>query len=142
MSRSLTAADRSALIRLASTMVKGSDERRAVLAGLVYAGRNPLSGFVPTRKPENVSGATEAREVYLRKQGGKLIKVDSVYEHKDAARIWATKFEWDLKGYGPRTTALNTVPGDPRRIEVYSVLNDGSWGYQGTIRDSRGNWTL
>ena len=34
MSRTLTAADRSALIRLASTMPKGSDERRAILKGL------------------------------------------------------------------------------------------------------------
>ena len=32
MSRTLTAADRSALIRLASTMEKGSEERRTVLA--------------------------------------------------------------------------------------------------------------
>ena len=34
MSRTLTAADRSALIRLASTMPAGSEERRAILAGL------------------------------------------------------------------------------------------------------------
>lgn len=34
MSRSLTAADRSALIRLASTLPAGSEERRAILAGL------------------------------------------------------------------------------------------------------------
>lgn len=34
MSRTLTAADRSALIRLASTMEKGSEERRAILHGL------------------------------------------------------------------------------------------------------------
>ena len=34
MSRTLTAADRSALIRLASTLPAGSDERRAILAGL------------------------------------------------------------------------------------------------------------
>ena len=34
MSRSLTAADRSALIRLASTLPSGSEERRALLAGL------------------------------------------------------------------------------------------------------------
>ena len=34
MSRTLTAADRSALIRLASTMPKGSPERKAILAGL------------------------------------------------------------------------------------------------------------
>ena len=38
MSRSLTASDRKALIRLASTLPKGSDERRAVLAGLMDLG--------------------------------------------------------------------------------------------------------
>lgn len=34
MSRTLTSSDRSALIRLASTLEKGSPERRAILAGL------------------------------------------------------------------------------------------------------------
>lgn len=34
MSRKLTASDRSALIRLASTLPAGSEERRAILAGL------------------------------------------------------------------------------------------------------------
>ena len=34
MSRTLTAADRSALIRLASTLPAGSEERKAILAGL------------------------------------------------------------------------------------------------------------
>ena len=35
MSRSLTASDRSALIKLASSLPKGSPERRTILAGLV-----------------------------------------------------------------------------------------------------------
>ena len=34
MSRTLTAADRSALIRLANTLPVGSEERKAILAGL------------------------------------------------------------------------------------------------------------
>ena len=34
MSRSLSASDRSALIRMASTLPKGSPERKAILAGL------------------------------------------------------------------------------------------------------------
>ena len=38
MSRTLTAADRSSLIRLASTMEKGSPERKAILAGLSKKG--------------------------------------------------------------------------------------------------------
>jgi hypothetical protein len=37
MSRKLTASDRRSLIRLASTLEKGSDERRAILAGLKKA---------------------------------------------------------------------------------------------------------
>lgn len=42
MSRTLTATDRSALIRLASTLPEGSAERRAILAGLV-AGTAPTN---------------------------------------------------------------------------------------------------
>lgn len=37
MAHNLTAADRSALIRLASTLPKGSEERRVILAGLMEA---------------------------------------------------------------------------------------------------------
>jgi len=43
MSRTLTAADRSALIRLASTLPAGSAERRAILAGLSKSAARPLS---------------------------------------------------------------------------------------------------
>jgi hypothetical protein len=42
MSRTITAQDRSALIRLASALPKGSPERRAILAGL--AGKQTLTG--------------------------------------------------------------------------------------------------
>lgn len=62
MSRRLTAADRSALIRLASTMPVGSDERKAVLTGLrrtaALGNRVTLDGIVkgyiegPTRQLE------------------------------------------------------------------------------------------
>lgn len=41
MSKILTASDRSALIKLASTLPKGSGERRAILAGLRVAGGGP-----------------------------------------------------------------------------------------------------
>jgi len=41
MSRVLTAADRSALIRLASTLPAGSAERRAILAGLSRVSMSP-----------------------------------------------------------------------------------------------------
>jgi hypothetical protein len=38
----LTASDRKALVRLAGTLPKGSEERRAILAGLKKAGQSPL----------------------------------------------------------------------------------------------------
>ena len=38
--KKLTASDRSSLIKLASSLEKGSDERRAILAGLKQAGLN------------------------------------------------------------------------------------------------------
>ena len=48
MSRSLTAADRSALIRLASTFPAESDERRAILAGLKIAMQRRIPWSYPT----------------------------------------------------------------------------------------------
>lgn len=42
MARNLTASDRSALIKLASTMPKGSDDRKVILAGLKEA-KSPVS---------------------------------------------------------------------------------------------------
>ena len=46
MARTLTASDRKALIRLASTLEKGSDERRAILAGLYgYEGASTPFGW-------------------------------------------------------------------------------------------------
>lgn len=42
MSRILTASDRKSLIKLASTMPKGSPERKAILAGLEKASRSRL----------------------------------------------------------------------------------------------------
>lgn len=46
MSRTLTASDRSALIKLASTLPVGSDERKAILAGLgKFAGRDTAVRF-------------------------------------------------------------------------------------------------
>jgi hypothetical protein len=42
MARHLTAADRSALIRLASTLPAGSEERKAILAGLEKSSRSRM----------------------------------------------------------------------------------------------------
>ena len=49
MSRTLTAADRSRLIRLASTMPVGSAERRAILAGLSKSAAHPFPDGVLTK---------------------------------------------------------------------------------------------
>lgn len=50
MSRSLTASDRSRLIRLASTMPVGSTERKAILAGL--QGSDPKTAGGPNTEAE------------------------------------------------------------------------------------------
>jgi hypothetical protein len=41
MPKTLTASDRSSLIKLAHSMEKGSEERKAILAGLKKAGPTP-----------------------------------------------------------------------------------------------------
>ena len=46
MARTLTSSDRSALIRLAASLPKGSEERRAILAGLKTAGGDYLEDYV------------------------------------------------------------------------------------------------
>jgi hypothetical protein len=46
MARTLTASDRSALIRLASTMEKGSESRRAILAGLQKTAADRVGPYI------------------------------------------------------------------------------------------------
>jgi hypothetical protein len=60
MSRSLTASDRSALIRLASTLPKGSDERRVILAGLQEANitKDVLTDVVRTLERASATART------------------------------------------------------------------------------------
>jgi len=62
MSRRLTAADRSALIRLASTLPVGSEERRAILAGLMD---RPEPQFDVGRR------LTLIQEGYFKSEGGR-----------------------------------------------------------------------
>jgi hypothetical protein len=82
MSRSLTASDRSALIRLASGMPKGSPERRAILAGLErvaleFASEKALKKYLkehPNADPKNhyvkKDEGSSARPVGLLKEVG------------------------------------------------------------------------
>ena len=76
MSRSLTAADRSALIRLASTLPKGSEERRAILASLDK--KRPLK-LVPNQPPMWMSDVKKSYTV-LRDGAriGEIIYVDKI----------------------------------------------------------------
>ena len=65
MSRKLTASDRSALIRLASTLPKGSEERRVILAGL---GAGTEWGTLPAllvRRLKAVSQADDTKELKI-----------------------------------------------------------------------------
>ena len=70
MSRSLTESDRSALIRLASTMAVGSPERKAILAGLskqakveeVVISQNAGGGIETWLEIDHVKGETTVNE--------------------------------------------------------------------------------
>lgn len=106
------------------------------------AGGDSLQFFEKNRRPENTADSAEAMRRFLKSEGGKSSKILGLYQFKGAERIWAVKFEWELPRYGPRVTILKNVPGDPERIERWGLYKDNTWGYQGTIRSSWGNWTL
>jgi hypothetical protein len=58
MAKTITASDRKALIRLASTLPVGSEERKAILAGLKTSGRDPKLDFPGFSDPDR-KAATE-----------------------------------------------------------------------------------
>jgi hypothetical protein len=64
MARSITASDRKSLIRLASTLPKGSPERKAILASLagVERGRPALAGVLK-KDIDKIDGADSADEL-------------------------------------------------------------------------------
>ena len=66
-SRTLTAADRSALIKLASTMPAGSPERKAILAGLEKASASDPKLDFPSVSDPDRKAATES--LYKKVQG-------------------------------------------------------------------------
>lgn len=63
----ITASDRKALIRLASSLPKGSEERKTILAGLKTGGR--FSFNILAKHYQNVEKAMEGMRKYLSKQG-------------------------------------------------------------------------
>lgn len=87
MPKALTASDRSALIRLASTLPAGSGERRAILAGLKQA-RAPRENQTAGRLSADMRKREDEIE-FLSSAGGKVLKTyRSVW--MEAARLAET----------------------------------------------------
>ena len=82
MSRTLTASDRSRLIRLASIMTAGSPERRAVLAGLKYAATRPVVEIAPGQEDDDILAGLD-----LNRQYGVDFEVTLVLEGRELAKV-------------------------------------------------------
>ena len=109
MSRTLTAADRSALIRLASALPTGSEERRAILAGLsnkTASRSNWVYIFGEARQQfiREVAFAAEQALLSMYRNDIKDSKVEGrmtmIKLHKGPSN-WH-EFRWDFDGAGPR----------------------------------------
>ena len=116
MPRTLTAADRSALIRLAATMGKGSPERKAILAGLEKAAEDHVAFNDSLKKLlkglKRDTGAKKIKQTYKGK-GGEAARSQQLVEWSGATLgIWPDKGFVSLRG--PRTSR-----------EVYDA--DGKW---------------
>ncbi len=116
MPRTLTAADRSALIRLASTMEKGSPERKAILAGLDKVAEDHVAFNDSLKKLlkglKRDTGAKKIKQTYKGK-GGEAARSQQLVEWSGATLgIWPDKGFVSLRG--PRTSR-----------EVYNA--DGKW---------------
>jgi len=107
MSRRLTAADRSALIRLASTLPVGDETRRAILNGL---GRVAMS-HIPDDAPDWIKNAKPSSRKYTVKMHGRHgylefdITPSEAKELKEAMdeAIRSNPEDWDPRGdtYSP-----------------------------------------
>lgn len=105
MPRTLTASDRSALIRLASTLPAGSEERRAILAGLSKSARKPY----PTRRGTKVTVLKPIRNqrmglTVLPGAVGTVTRVEKVHGGVDSAML-------DYMGYNYDSATMDRVPG-------------------------------
>ena len=109
MSRTLTASDRSALIRLASSMPVGSADRRAILAGLGL-------------------GISRDLQYKLEELGAAFFRKSSVYFNSLAD---AKKASWFINGEGMQTTGITRVladysseegPGEPEEFWKFDIL--------------------
>ena len=96
MSRSLTAADRSALIRLASTLPAGSEERKAILAGLSKKAEAPAPRGVDMAAWQQFSGDVDKSVALLKKAGARLVKYDPNDGQFDYAYFSAGPYKFTL----------------------------------------------
>jgi hypothetical protein len=101
MSRTLTAADRSALIRLANTMPAGSEERRAILAGLQKQAR-----------PVNKSLMNKAHS--LLERGTKRLRTHDVFG--DVYDLHSRKTHWS--GDPSESAIFYFVGGDRKKRDL------------------------
>ena len=111
MSRTLTAADRSALIRLASTMPVGSKERKAILNGLKGASTKSATRFPePMGSTSLVEWAAQEAAEVLTKNWKRALKDDpgfstDVMAH-DIDQVVESLNKWKSKIRGMRTAGL------------------------------------
>ena len=119
MSRTLTAADRSALIRLASTMPVGSTERRAILAGLSHKAtetinRLAMSGHMPDNAPDWVKSSKSKR----------LESVDM--DGDDAGRVYFTMTSSERKMLEDALKEAQSMPRGHHDTDALSLIRSVS----------------
>ena len=128
MPRNLTASDRSALIRLASTMPAGSPERKAILAGLTKkkaarSGAGAAFSDVVTRNLRSSVPECKNCEVNFEFTAGgptilvENINVDLQYNVKDALELLAKKIQDALERFNVIVEALDIPFDDEGTIE-------------------------
>ena len=83
MSRTLTASDRSALIRLASALPAGSPERKAILAGLEKSAAEKMLYTVSINVPrDSVHAAREVQKALDSALDAAIKKIKGMEGHK------------------------------------------------------------
>lgn len=123
MPRTLTAADRSTLIKLASSLPEGSPERKAILAGMKAAGKNGYIAFYKGEKMEVMADTSlEARDIAAKKfKAKKPYDVTVVLAEKDGKQVTHTLTASDCKSAFIRL-ASSLPKGSPERKAILAYL--------------------
>jgi len=116
MPRTMTATDRSALIRLAGVLPKGSDERRSILAGLKKKSFNvrdeektpyEKDGVVYLESTHTYGSAEEAKKAAAAQKKGKIKGVDGITVKQNGNKVMLTlTVEGDLASVKKRAEGL------------------------------------